>query len=887
MPTDDMVDHALVERRFLEAYDALDGIVELVMIDHADCPKGYYMVDRDASLSGNLQQGSYSDMPSFLCVKFGSASEHSRFLLDVEAVPQKKGCSRGFSTLKYKNSARAHFNDAYRVQICVKYGAKDNDRPLLGLYLSADETCPPFFTAMGLRGSNFASEFDGNLNHHSYPGIAVYLCQSSIAIVPPLQAGKNESIVIIGAHFAKEGNQVRVGEKDCPVTSEGPGRIECIVGEGIGEKEVIVTVPKIGYAEPRPHKDPNVALGRYVRLKGNVAKGYGGTRAMVDGVAYTNPFNCGRFDMVGGQLYMVIDLGQVEHVHQVMLYAYNKQEAWSGARVYVGPYPQGKSMPFTNQNKLTQCVSLAGNGTFTADDLVEYDCGGGIAGRYVVVQSMKWHLQLCEIEVYAEPRRPREFSSIIKFETGVETVNNVRCRGDRPCIRLPLFGGVHMSLTGRGFGNNKDVSVSIETASGFKLCDLKSHNSTGIECVSSSRPRLSEYQCQSGVHLDRRYIIGHVKTDSALQCMTKCSSMGTHIPPCQSLMWHSGHKNCYLSSAPRLPKDSTGCDNTVANLDAGNNQCCTKNNPCTINEGRCNGDSTCRAGMKCNVKCWFNNDDTCCSDPEGGTYRSWMTCSNPSVVLDEAIVSFKQKSNRREIARATFGIEWNNDMSPTIERVTTLVGGQDKTRSCATLGWLTKMSLPVCGLVLDLDNKHYTPVDNLNRYSSASHDTCQAGSMIDGKNQAWCALKPGKNDISVGHITLDLVSSELVAGVVTQGRGYGQFVTKIQVAYSLDGKGFKFVVDSNKKRRVFTANNNEHTKVYNKFDLPMVARFVRVHPWDFKGHPSMRVGVILKARKLRTVYSQCLGPRTFDSAKKYCASVGGRLCSSKEVFIKL
>ena len=39
----------------------------------------------------------------------------------------------------------------------------------------------------GLRGSNYVSTFDGNLNHHSYPGIDVYLCQSSTAVVPPLQ----------------------------------------------------------------------------------------------------------------------------------------------------------------------------------------------------------------------------------------------------------------------------------------------------------------------------------------------------------------------------------------------------------------------------------------------------------------------------------------------------------------------------------------------------------------------------------------------------------------------------------------------------------------------------------------------------------------------------
>ena len=53
-----------------------------------------------------------------------------------------------------------------------------------------------------------------------------------------MQAGKNESLVIIGTHFAEEGNDVRVGDKDCYVTKEGPGRIECVIGEGIGDKQV-------------------------------------------------------------------------------------------------------------------------------------------------------------------------------------------------------------------------------------------------------------------------------------------------------------------------------------------------------------------------------------------------------------------------------------------------------------------------------------------------------------------------------------------------------------------------------------------------------------------------------------------------------------------------
>ena len=61
---------------------------------------------------------------------------------------------------------------------------------------------------------------------------------------------------------------------------------------------------------------------------------------MVDGILYTNAYNCGRFSARSSQLYLFLDLGQVEQVHHVMTYAYDTQEMWAGAEVYVGPHPE-------------------------------------------------------------------------------------------------------------------------------------------------------------------------------------------------------------------------------------------------------------------------------------------------------------------------------------------------------------------------------------------------------------------------------------------------------------------------------------------------------------------------------------------------------------------
>ena len=313
-----------------------------------------------------------------------------------------------------------------------------------------------------------------------------------------------------------------------------------------------------------------------------------------------------------------------------------------------------------------------------------------------------------------------------------------------------------MALSGHGYGSSDELQVSIKTASGFKLCDVHSHTSTDIECVSSPRPRMTEYQCQTGVYLDRRFLVDDFTTDSALECMSKCTSMSRSSPSCQSLMWNSAHNRCFLSSAPQMTTASSGCDSSMPDLGGGNDECCSINNPCNIDEGRCNSHDECRAGLWCYGECSFNEQDDCCSDREGSEYEvsSWMTCSNPSVVLDEAIVTCTRKIDRRQVAKATFGMEWNNDMSPVIEQVvttSTVFGSQ--VQSCATLGWLTKMGLPVCGLVVDLENDHYTPVDDLYRESSPSHDDCPFGSMIDGTDDAtgtasWCAREAIKYDLS-------------------------------------------------------------------------------------------------------------------------------------------
>ena len=105
-------------------------------------------------------------------------------------------------------------------------------------------------------------------------------------------------------------------------------------------------------------------------------------------------------------------------------------------------------------------------------------------------------------------------------------------------------------------------------------------------------------------------------------------------------------------------------------------------------------------------------------------------------------------------------------------------------------------------------------------------------------HSAWCARHNNVHQwfqLDAGQITI-------LKGVVTQGRNdYWQWVTSYRIDISSDGKTWE-KVDCG---RVFSGNNNRHTKVENLFDAPLKARYVRIMPWTWHGHISMRAGLLV------------------------------------------
>ncbi|KAL3885083.1 hypothetical protein ACJMK2_025181, partial [Sinanodonta woodiana] len=49
-----------------------------------------------------------------------------------------------------------------------------------------------------------------------------------------------------------------------------------------------------------------------------------------------------------------------------------------------------------------------------------------------------------------------------------------------------------------------------------------------------------------------------------------------------------------------------------------------------------------------------------------------------------------------------------------------------------------------------------------------------------------------------------------------------------------------YINDSTGNPKLFTGNNDQNSIKVNQLDCPLEAQYVRINPWEFKGHPSMR-----------------------------------------------
>jgi hypothetical protein len=116
--------------------------------------------------------------------------------------------------------------------------------------------------------------------------------------------------------------------------------------------------------------------------------------------------------------------------------------------------------------------------------------------------------------------------------------------------------------------------------------------------------------------------------------------------------------------------------------------------------------------------------------------------------------------------------------------------------------------------------------------------------MLDSQ-QAWSSWHGGSAYYGENTwIRIDLKYPRWVRGLVTQGRkDAAQWVKKYKVKYSVDNHFWSEGVDTTGSTE-HTGNTDQNTKVESVFNAPILARYIRIIPYETHNHSSMRVGVL-------------------------------------------
>jgi hypothetical protein len=102
---------------------------------------------------------------------------------------------------------------------------------------------------------------------------------------------------------------------------------------------------------------------------------------------------------------------------------------------------------------------------------------------------------------------------------------------------------------------------------------------------------------------------------------------------------------------------------------------------------------------------------------------------------------------------------------------------------------------------------------------------------------AWSAL-----NYYTDYLQYDLKSPRWIQGIISQGRvDWPQWVTSAKVEVSMENNANWATASTD-----LALNADQNTKVYANFSNVMYGRYVRVTPTAFYGHPSMRLGILLR-----------------------------------------
>ncbi|XP_039251478.2 retinoschisin-like [Styela clava] len=106
---------------------------------------------------------------------------------------------------------------------------------------------------------------------------------------------------------------------------------------------------------------------------------------------------------------------------------------------------------------------------------------------------------------------------------------------------------------------------------------------------------------------------------------------------------------------------------------------------------------------------------------------------------------------------------------------------------------------------------------------------------------AWCAETDGDASDS---ITINLDSSVLVQGVITQGSSHADsYVLSYKVQYSDDGTSYTTITTDDGNDKIFVGNHDNQTPKSNEFKEAITAQYFRIVPVEYFDHKCVRVGL--------------------------------------------
>ncbi|XP_038205892.1 LOW QUALITY PROTEIN: coagulation factor V [Arvicola amphibius] len=114
-----------------------------------------------------------------------------------------------------------------------------------------------------------------------------------------------------------------------------------------------------------------------------------------------------------------------------------------------------------------------------------------------------------------------------------------------------------------------------------------------------------------------------------------------------------------------------------------------------------------------------------------------------------------------------------------------------------------------------------------------------------GSYNAWSLEKSALDFAFKSWLQVDLQKEVVVTGIQTQGAKHylkSCFITEFHVAYSSDQTNWQiFRGNSTKNIMDFTGNSDASTIKENRFDPPIVARYIRIHPTKSYNRPTLRL----------------------------------------------